>query len=59
MVEIKNLNAKTSQVFIKEYFVSDCVLLTEENTIFFDLNYCIEVHVREISETKESDFNLK
>lgn len=59
MKKIKNLEAKTAQALIKEYIDSDSVLQTDKSTTFSDLSDCIDVHVREISGTKEGNFNLK
>uniref|UniRef100_UPI0040472D0F IS1595 family transposase n=2 Tax=Algoriphagus sp. TaxID=1872435 RepID=UPI0040472D0F len=59
MNNIKNLEAKTAQALIKEYIDSDSVLQTDKSTTFSDLSDCIDVHVREISGTKEGNFNLK
>ena len=59
MNKIKNLEAKTAQALIKEYIDSDSVLQTDKSTTFSDLSDCIDVHVREISGTKEGKFNLK
>lgn len=59
MKKIKNLEAKTAQALIKEYIDSDSVLQTDKSTTFSDLGDCIDVHVREISGTKEGNFNLK
>ena len=59
MKKIKNLEAKTAQALIKEYIDSDSVLQTDKSTTFSDLSDCIDVHVIEISGTKEGNFNLK
>jgi hypothetical protein len=59
MKKIKNLEAKTVQALIKEYIDSNSVLQTDKSTTFSDLSDCIDVHVREISGTKEGNFNLK
>ena len=59
MKKIKNLEAKTAQALIKEYIDSDSVLQTDKSTTFSDLSDCIDVNVREISGTKEGNFNLK
>ena len=59
MKKIKNLEAKTAQALIKEYIDSDSVLQTDKSTTFSDLSDCINVHVREISGTKECNFYLK
>jgi ribosomal protein L37E len=59
MKKIKNLEAKTAQALIKEYIDSNSVLQTDKSTTFSDLSDCIDVHVREISGTKEGNFNLK
>ena len=59
MKKIKNLEANTAQALIKEYIDSDSVLQTDKSTTFSDLSDCIDVHVREISGTKEGNFNLK
>ena len=59
MKKIKNLEAKTAQSLIKEYIDSNSVLQTDKSTTFSDLSDCIDVHVREISGTKEGNFNLK
>lgn len=59
MKKIKNLEAKTAQRLIKDYIDSNAVLQTDKSTTFSDLSDCIDVHVREISGTKEGNFNLK
>ncbi|TNF42129.1 MAG: IS1595 family transposase [Cytophagales bacterium] len=59
MKKIKNLEAKTAQHLIKNYIDSNAVLQTDKSTTFSDLSDCIDVHVREISGTKEGNFNLK
>ncbi len=59
MKKIKNLEAKTAQALIKEYIDSNAVLQTDKSTTFSDLSDCIDVHVREISGTKDGNFNLK
>jgi hypothetical protein len=59
MKKIKNLEAKTAQALIKEYFDSNSVLQTDKSTTFSDLSDCIDVHVREITGTKEDNFKLK
>jgi hypothetical protein len=59
MKKITNLEAKTAQALIKEYIDSDSVLQTDKSTTFSDLSACIDVHVREISGTKEGNFSLK
>jgi hypothetical protein len=59
MKKIKNLEAKTAQALIKEYINSNSVLQTDKSTTFSDLSDFIDVHVREISGTKEGNFNLK
>lgn len=59
MKKIKNLEAKTAQALIKDYIDSDSMLQTDKSTTFSDLSDCIDVHVREISGTKEGNFNLK
>lgn len=59
MKKIKNLEAKTAQTLIKEYIDSHSVLQTDKSSTFSDLSDCIDVHVREISGTKEGNFNLK
>jgi hypothetical protein len=57
--KIKNLGAKTAQALIKEYIDSNSVLQTDKSTTLSDLSDCIDVHVREISGTKEGNLNLK
>jgi len=59
MKKIKNLEAKTAQNLIKEYIDSNAVLQTDKSTTFSDLSDCIDVHISEISGTKEGNFNLK
>ena len=59
MKKIKNLEAKTAQALIKEYIDKDSVLQTDKSTTFSDLSDCIDVHIKEISKTKEGKFNLK
>ncbi len=59
MKKVKNLEAKTAQVLIKEIIDKNTVLQTDKSTTFSDLGDCIIVHVREISGTKEGNFNLK
>ncbi len=59
MKKIKNLEAKTAQQLIKDYIDPSAVLQTDKSTTFSDLSDCINVHVREISGTKEGNFNLK
>ena len=59
MKKIKNLEAKTAQRLIKDYIDSNAVLQTDKSTTFSDLSDCIDVHVREISGTKQGNFNLK
>ena len=59
MKKIKNLEAKTAQRLIKDYIDSNAVLQTDKSTTFSDLSDCIDVHVREISGTKEGNLNIK
>jgi len=59
MKKIKNLEAKSAQRLIKDYIDSNAVLQTDKSTTFSDLSDCIDVHVREISGTKQGNFNLK
>lgn len=51
--KIKNLEAKTAQALIKEYNDSNSVFQTDKSTTLPDLIDCIDVHVREVSETEE------
>jgi hypothetical protein len=53
------LEAKTSQVLIKEYIDSNSLLQTDKSTTFSDMSDCIGFHFGEISGTKEGNFNLK
>lgn len=59
MKKIKNLEAKTAQVLIKDFFDKDTVLKTDKSATFSDLGDCINVQVREISGTKVGNFTLK
>jgi hypothetical protein len=53
------LEAKKVQALIIEYIDLNSVLQTDESTNFSNLSDCMDVHVREISGTKECNFNLK
>jgi hypothetical protein len=59
MKKIKHLEAKTGKPLSKEYINSDSVLQTDQSISFSDISDCIYVHVREISGTKEINFNFK
>lgn len=59
MKKIKNLEGKMAHHLFKDYIELNAVLQTVKSTTFSDLSDCIDVHVREISRTKEGNFNLK
>ena len=59
MKKIKNLEEKTAQALIIEYIDLNSVLQTDKSTTFSDLSDCMDVHVRELSGTKEGNFILK
>lgn len=59
MVKIDNLKAKTAEKLVKDLIDKNAVLQTDESTTFSNLEDCIQVHVSELSSTKEGKFNLK
>lgn len=59
MVKIDNLKAKTAEKLVKNLIEKNTVLQTDESTTYSNLEDCIEVHVSELSSTKEGKFNLK
>ena len=59
MKKIKNLEAKTAHVVIKDFIDKDNVNQTDKSTTFSGLSDCIDVHVKAISGTNEGKFNLK
>lgn len=59
MKKIENLKAKTAEKLIRNLIDKDVVLQTDESTTFSKFEYLIDVHVKEISGTKEGRFNLQ
>lgn len=59
MVKIDNLKAKTAEKLIKGLIDKKAVLQTDESTAYANLEDCIDIHVSELSSTKEGKFNLK
>lgn len=59
MKKIDNLKAKTAEKLIKNLIDPQAVLQTDESTTFSNFEDFIDVHVKEISSTKEGKFNLK
>jgi hypothetical protein len=59
MNKVSNLKAKTAEKLIRGLIDKEAVLQTDESTTFADFAEFIEVHVQEISSTKEGRFNLK
>jgi len=59
MKKIENLKATTAEKLIINLLDKDIVLQTDESTTYSKFEDFIDVHVKEISGTKESKFNLK
>lgn len=59
MKQIKNLQPKTTQALIKEYFNVKTVPQTDKSTAFSDLSKCVDVYFLKMSNSEESKFNGK
>ncbi len=59
MKKIENLKATTAEKLIRNLLDKDIVLQTDESTTYSKFEDFIDVHVKEISGTKEGKFNLK
>jgi len=59
MKKIENLKATTAEKLIRNLLDKDIVLQTDESMTYSKVEDFIDVHVKEISGTKEGKFNLK
>lgn len=59
MNNIDNLKAKTAEKLIKDLIDSKAILQTDESTTFSNFKDFLDVHVKAISSSKKSKFNLK
>jgi len=59
MKKIENLKATTAEKLIRNLLDKDIVLQTDESSTYSKFEDFIDVHVKEISGTKEGKFNLK
>lgn len=59
MKKIDNLKAKTADKLIKDLIDRDAVAQTDDSTTYSNFEDFIDVHVKEISNSKEGKFNLK
>jgi len=59
MKKIDNLKAKTAEKLIKDLIDPDAVVQTDDSTTYANFEDFIDVHVKEISNSKEGKFNLK
>lgn len=59
MKKIDNLKAKTAEKLIKDLIEKDSVLQTDDSTTYSRFEEFIDVHVKEISNSKEGQFNLR
>ncbi len=59
MKKIDNLKAKTADKLVKDLIDKDTVLQTDDSTTYANFEDFIDVHVTEVSSTKQGKFNLK
>lgn len=59
MKKIEDLKAKTAEKLVRDLIDEQAVLQTDDSTTYVNLEDCIDVHVKEISSTKEGKFNLR
>jgi hypothetical protein len=59
MKKIEDLKAKTAEKLIKDFINKDAVLQTDDSTTYAKFEDFVNVHVTELSSTKEGKFNLK
>lgn len=59
MKKIEDLKAKTAEKLIKDFINKDAVLQTDDSTTYAKFEDFVDVHVTELSSTKEGRFNLK
>jgi hypothetical protein len=58
MKKIDNLKAKTAEKLIKDLIDKNAVIQTDDSTTYSKFEDFIDVHVKEISNSKEGKFNL-
>ncbi len=59
MKKIDSLKAKAAEKLIKDFIDKNSVLQTDDSTTYSKFEDFIDVHVKEISNSKEGKFNLK
>lgn len=57
--KIEDLKAKTAEKLIKDFVNKDAVLQTDGNTTYAKFEDFVDVHITELSSTKQGKFNLK
>lgn len=59
MKKIEDLKAKTAEKLIKDFVNKDAVLQTDDSTTYAKFEDFVDVHVTDLSSTKNGKFNLK
>lgn len=59
MKKIENLKSKTAEKLIKDLIDKSAVVQTDESTTYSNFEDFIDVHVSDVSNTKEGKFNLR
>ncbi|MDR7132737.1 hypothetical protein J2X69_005111, partial [Algoriphagus sp. 4150] len=57
--KIEDLKSKTAEKLIKDFINKEAVLQTDDSTPYAKFEDFVDVHVTELSSTKEGKFNLK